>query len=232
MRVAIVGLGRMGGEIASEAERRGHVVVARVGRDRNGNGSGLTRDALAGAEVVFEFTRPDAAPGNLERLAALGATVVCGTTGWDGELPRISALVRASAGALLHATNFSIGMHLTRHAARALAELLPRFPDFDTAIHETHHNRKLDSPSGTARTLQADLKAADPTREHPITSTRVGSVPGTHSLVIDGERETIELTHTARDRSIFATGAVVAGEWLRGRRGVFTFDDLFRGGTP
>jgi 4-hydroxy-tetrahydrodipicolinate reductase len=232
MRVAVVGLGRMGHEIAREAERRGHSIVARLGRDRNENGGGLTRDALAAAEVVFEFTRPDAVAGNLERLAALGATVVCGTTGWDGELPRISALVSAGSGALLHATNFSIGMHLTRHAARALAALLPRFPEFDTAIHETHHRKKLDSPSGTAQTLQADLRAADPGRAHPITSTRVGSVPGTHALVIDGEHETIELTHTARDRSIFAIGAVVAGEWLRGRRGVFTFDDLFRGGTP
>lgn len=230
MRIAVVGLGRMGREVALEAERRGHAVVARIGREGNAGGAGLSPAALGGAEVVLEFTRPDAAPGNLVALARLGATVVTGTTGWSDQLPKVAEAVARGGGALLHASNFSIGIHLMRHAARTLARLLPRFPELDAALHETHHRRKLDRPSGTALTLQADLRAADPGRDYPIDSTRLGHVPGTHALAIDGERESLELIHTARDRGVFAQGALTAAEWVRGRRGVYTFDDLFLGG--
>lgn len=229
MRIAVVGLGRMGRAILAVAEQRGHEVVAAIGREDNPGGTALTRERLGAAEVVFEFTRPDAAPPNLERLAVLGARVVTGTTGWQPELPRVTRMFEGGGG-LLHATNFSIGMLLTRHAARTLARLLRRFPDYDAVLHETHHARKLDAPSGSALTLQADLRAADPDRPYPITATRVGSAPGTHELLVDGPRETVALVHTVRDRAVFAEGAVAAGEWLRGRTGVFTFDDVITGG--
>lgn len=231
MRIAVVGLGRMGRAVVAEARQRGHDVVAAIGRDGNADGAALTREGLAGAEVVFEFTRPDAAPGNLARLARLGQRVVTGTTGWASELPAIARMVEESDGALLHAANFSIGMHLTRHAARILARLLRHLPDYDAAIRETHHRKKLDAPSGSALVLQADLREIDPSRPWPIASLRVGAVPGTHELVVDGPRESITLAHTVRDRAAFAEGALVAGEWLRTRSGVFTFDDVITGGT-
>lgn len=231
MRIAVVGLGRMGRAVVAEASQRGHEVVATVGRDGNADGTALTLERLAGADVVFEFTRPDAAPGNLARLARLGQRVVTGTTGWTAELPRLSRMVEESGGALLHAANFSIGMHLTRHAARTLARLLRHLPDYDAALRETHHRKKLDAPSGSALVLQADLREIDPSRPWPIASLRVGAVPGTHELVVDGSRESITLTHTVRDRAVFAEGALVAGEWLRTRSGVFTFDDVITGGS-
>lgn len=231
MRIAVVGLGRMGRAVVAEASQRGHEVVATVGRDGNADGAALTLERLAGADVVFEFTRPDAAPANLARLARLGQRVVTGTTGWSAELPRISRMVEESRGALLHATNFSIGMHLTRHAARTLARLLRHLPDHDAALRETHHRKKLDAPSGSALLMQAELREIDPSRPWPIASLRVGAVPGTHELVVDGPRESITLTHTVRDRAVFAEGALVAGEWLRTRSGVFTFDDVLTGGS-
>jgi 4-hydroxy-tetrahydrodipicolinate reductase len=229
MRVAMVGMGRMGTAVVREAERRGHAVVATIGHADNPDGAAL--DRLAGVDVVFEFTRPDAATANLERLLRSGHRVVTGTTGWTTELPRLSELVHRHGGALLHAANFSLGMHVARLAARELARLLAGLSGFDAAIRETHHRQKLDAPSGTALALQADLRAADPSREYPIASERVGHVPGTHTLLVDGEHETITLTHTARNRAVFAAGAVVAGEWLAGRHGVFTFDHVITGGS-
>jgi 4-hydroxy-tetrahydrodipicolinate reductase len=236
MRVAIVGPGRMGAAIRREAERRGHPVVATIGREENPTGDGITRERLAGAEVVFEFTRPDAAVTNLERLMRLGQTVVTGTTGWTADLPRLARLAQEHHAALLHAANFSIGVQVLRHAAGAAAALLRGRPEFDAALREQHHRRKLDAPSGTALALQAELRAADPSREFPITSQRLGWAPGTHEVVIDAEYETITLSHVVRDRAVFAAGAVLAGEWLAGRRGggggVFTFDQVLTGDAP
>jgi len=229
MRVAIVGHGKMGSAVAREAGRRGHEVVATIDLAENPSGGGLTADALAGAEVTFEFTTPAAAPGNLARLAELGCRIVTGTTGWHDQLPRIEPLVASGGGALLYAANFSLGMMAMRHAVRALTRALRHRPEFDAALHEAHHNKKLDAPSGTALLLQSDLRSEDSTRAWPITSERVGWVPGTHRLTFDAEFETVTVTHTARDRAVFAVGAVVAGEWLLGRRGVFTFDDVLTG---
>jgi 4-hydroxy-tetrahydrodipicolinate reductase len=112
-------------------------------------------------------------------------------------------------------------------AAREIASRLPADESFDAAIVEAHHRKKLDAPSGTALLLQQELKAANPSRAFPITSVRIGAIPGTHSVLLDASHESLELTHTVRDRRVFAAGAVTAAEWLPGRRGVFTFDDLF-----
>jgi 4-hydroxy-tetrahydrodipicolinate reductase len=230
MRVAVVGLGRMGRSVLAAAERRGHEVVLAIGREGNEGGAALTPERLTGLDVAFEFTGPDSAAANLTRMALPGLAVVTGTTGWTTELPRLAELYRRRGSALLHAANFSIGMHLTRHAARTLARLLHRFPDYDAALRDIHHARKLDAPSGTALALQADCRAADPGRPWPIASERIGTVPGTHALIVDGPGESITLTHTVRDRAVFAEGAVVAGEWLAGRTGVHTFEDVITGG--
>ena len=229
MRIAIVGTGRMGQAVASEAAGRGHEVVARIGRADNPNGTGLTRERLRAADVVVEFTRPDTAVTNLERLIELGLPVVTGTTGWLSELPRLTTLVQSTGGALLHAANFSLGLQLLLEAARALGARLADRPELDAALFEQHHRKKVDAPSGTALAIQAALKSVDPGREYPITSQRLGWIPGTHGLSIDGEYETISLVQTVRDRRVFAAGAVTAAEWLPGRRGVFTFQHVIGG---
>lgn len=230
MRIVIVGPGRMGRAVAKLAEERGHTVSALIGSAENRGGGALTAARLGDADVAVEFTRPDAAPANLAALVEAGVPVVTGTTGWEAELPRIAALVTRRGGALLHSANFSIGVQLFLRAARALALELAGREGFDGYILEEHHAAKRDAPSGTARVLQARAREADAARPFPITSVRAGATPGTHLLAYDGPYERITLGHVARNREGFAAGVVAAAEWLPGRPGVHTFEDMLFGG--
>ncbi len=232
MRMAIVGTGRMGMAIRACARARGHEIVTMVGQADNDAGSGLTRERLAGAEVVIEFTTPNAALPNIRRLVELDLPVVAGTTGWFDALPTITDLVTARGGALLYAANFSIGLQILLRAAGAMARAARGLDTFDAAIVETHHTAKLDAPSGTALELQRQLRAVDPDRAFPITAIRLGTVPGIHRLAFDGQAETLNLEHLVRDRAVFAEGAVRAAEWLPGRPGIHTFSDMLFGETP
>jgi 4-hydroxy-tetrahydrodipicolinate reductase len=229
MRIAIVGNGKMGRAVAALAQERGHAVRV-IGREENVGGGALSRDRLAGVDVAIEFTRPDAAVANLERLIEAGLPTVTGTTGWSAELPRIERLVHQRGGALLHAANFSVGVHLFLRAARELAALFAGRPEFDAFILEEHHAAKRDAPSGTAAALRAGAREADSGRELPITSVRAGSIPGTHVLTYDGPHETVTLSHVARSRGAFAAGALAAAEWLPGHPGVHRFEAMLFGG--
>jgi 4-hydroxy-tetrahydrodipicolinate reductase len=229
MRIAIVGTGKMGQTVARLAEQRGHTIHAMIGAAENVDGRALTPDRLAGADVALEFTRPDAAPANLERLVTAGVPTVTGTTGWLEQLPSISTLVAERKGALLHAANFSLGVHLFLRAARELARGFAGRPEFDAIILEEHHAAKLDAPSGTARELQARVREADPDRPCPITSVRIGAAPGTHIVAYDGPYERVTLVHAARNREGFAAGALAAAEWLPGHPGVHTVEDMLFG---
>jgi 4-hydroxy-tetrahydrodipicolinate reductase len=229
MRIAIVGNGRMGRAVAALAGERGHTIHTVVDSSDNANGKALTHSRLAGADVAVEFTRPDAAVSNLERLIELGIPTVTGTTGWSDALPRISVMVEGKRGALLHAPNFSVGVHLFLRAARELARSFWGRPEFAGSILEEHHAAKLDKPSGTALLLQRQLGLEDPDRHFPITSIREGSAPGSHTLTYDGAHESVTLSHVARGRQSFAAGALAAAEWLPGKTGVFTFEDVLFG---
>ena len=229
MRIVIVGSGRMGRAVAALAQERGHVVHAVIGAAENQGGRALTTERLKGADVAVEFTRPDAVVANLERLIEAGMPTVTGTTGWREELSRIEALVARRKGALLHAANFSVGVHLVLRAARDLARRFAGRPELDAFILEEHHAGKLDAPSGTARELQACLREADPARPFPITSVRAGATPGTHAVTYDGPYERVTLEHEARSREGFAAGALAAAEWLPGHPGVHTVEDMLFG---
>lgn len=231
MRIAIVGNGKMGKAVAALAVERGHAIHIVVDSGDNAQGRGLTRERLAGADVAVEFTRPEAAPSNLERLIALGIPTVTGTTGWTEALPKIVALVQQHRGALLHAANFSAGVHLFLRTARELAKRFRTRPEFAESIVEEHHAGKLDAPSGTALLLQRQLEREDAGRKFPIASVRAGAAPGTHTLTYNGPHEAVTLSHIARSRQTFAAGALAAAEWLPGRTGVFTFEDLLFGET-
>lgn len=222
-RLAIVGMGKMGHAIAELAPSRGWEVVARL--DEADVGAGITKASLGGADVAVEFTVPGAAAANVRAILAAGCPVVVGTTGWYAELPAIAASVSANGGALLTATNFSLGVNIFEQIAEVAARLLGRAPGFDAHIVETHHAAKKDAPSGTAATIGHTASAAWG-REIPITSVRVGAVPGTHELIFDAPFEQIRLQHLARDRRVFAEGALVAAGWLIGRKGVFTMRDV------
>jgi 4-hydroxy-tetrahydrodipicolinate reductase len=217
----------MGHSVEAAARARGHEIAATLDL-----GDALTADRLGGADVAVEFTTPGAAPHNLVQLIEAGIPVVCGTTGWHAELARIGDVVRARKGALLYATNFAIGVQLFLKVA---ADLARRFRDqsgYDGFIVEEHHARKVDAPSGTALTLRDAAAGADPDRSFPITSVRAGSIPGIHRLAYDGPHDTVTLEHAALSRDGFAAGAVLAAEWLPGRRGVFTFEEMLFGEKP
>ncbi len=224
-RLAIIGMGKMGHAIAELAPSRGWEVVAQLDEPDTKNGIG--KDALGGADVAVEFTAPDAAPSNIRAAIAAGCPIVVGTTGWYKELESITEAVRVKNGALLTATNFSLGVNIFEQIAETAARLLGRAPGFEAHIIETHHAAKKDAPSGTAATLGRTASAAwSRGADIPITSVRVGSVPGTHEFVFDAPFEQIRLEHMARDRRVFAEGALVAAGWLVGKKGVFTMRDV------
>ena len=229
MRIALVGNGKMGKAIAQQALERGHVIGTVIGSKENQRGTGLTAERLSQVDLVFEFTGPEAAADNLLQLARLGQRVVTGTTGWSGRLTDVSRMVREHGGALLHSPNFSPGVQLFLRAARDLAGRFRGRTGFDAFVVETHHTAKRDAPSGTAVALQGALKQGDPAREFPVTSIRGGFAPGAHAVVYDAPFETIRLEHEARGRQLFAAGALLAGEWLQGRTGVFTFEQMLFG---
>lgn len=216
----------MGGEIEAMARARGHDVVWKLDSKTNPGGSGLTPDILSRADVVFEFTAPAAAPANLEALARGGATVVCGTTGWDRDLPRITEAFRQGGGALVHSANFSVGVRLFFDLAKLAAELYPP-AGYAAYLVEEHHAEKRDAPSGTARKIAGIVEEAGGTRP-PVSSVRAGTIPGTHRLVFQSPEDEVELVHRARGRAGFAKGAVWAAERVAGRQGVFEFGELLK----
>lgn len=253
MRIALVGYGRMGREVEAAARDQDVEVVARIdpggapgtrpwpGDDAADAGVERNREALGGADVVVEFTEPDAVVPNVIRVVSTGTPVVVGTTGWTHRLPEIRERVDAAGTGLIWAPNFALDVQVFLRAVRALARLAEALPDHDVAVHETHHRHKLDHPSGTARHMAGILVdelsrktgwaaglpsgEPDPTSLR-VTSARVGQVPGTHVVRVDGPDGGIELRHEARSRRGFARGALAAARWIRGREGVFHIDDL------
>ncbi len=225
LKLAVIGDGKMGQAIASLAVTHDFEVVALLG-EREVLPNGVTKQLLNGADVAVEFTTPQYAAQNVRACIAAACPVVCGTTGWEASRGEVEAEVRAKKGALLWAPNFSIGVHvfarIVEHAAKIIAEANA---GFDAHLVETHHTQKLDAPSGTARAL-ADRAAKALGKPIPISSVRVGHVPGTHEVVFDGAFEQIRLEHIARDRRVFATGALSAARWIAGKHGVFTLDDM------
>lgn len=219
----------MGKAIGALAAERGHVVATVIESKENAGGAALTAERLSGVDLVFEFTRPEAAAGNLLRLALLGQRVVTGTTGWSAHLAEVTRMVRAHGGALLHSPNFSPGVQLFLRSARDLAARFKGRTGFEAFVTEAHHAAKRDAPSGTAIALQGALRQGDQGREFPVTSMRGGFAPGTHTVAYDAPFETIRLEHEARSRQVFAAGALLAGEWLQGRTGVFTFEQMLFG---
>ncbi|MDB4915775.1 MAG: Dihydrodipicolinate reductase [Gemmatimonadetes bacterium] len=220
IRIALIGLGKMGRALALLAPERGMHVVAEIGEEER-----INRDTLRDAEVAIEFSIPSAAPANVRACIDAGCPVVVGTTGWYEELPVLQAYARERGGAMLTAPNFSIGVAVFERIVADASRLFAAVPGFHAALIETHHSAKKDAPSGTAASLAQSMQVASG-MSVPITSMRVGSVPGTHELIFDAPFEQVRLVHEARDRRVFAEGALVAAKWLVGRTGVFTMHDV------
>lgn len=223
--IAIIGDGKMGQAIRDLAEAKGWKIAALIGERESAGGSGITRSTLGNADVAVEFTEPKAAVANITAALRAGVPVVAGTTGWYDQLPAVTQVANEAGTALLWSPNFSLGVNVLIELARYAATLMRPLEEFDAHIVETHHSKKKDAPSGTAVAI---AKAASEAlkRTIPTTSVRTGSVPGTHELIFDGLYEQLSLTHVARDRRVFAEGALAAADWLVGKRGVFTMRDV------
>lgn len=223
--IAVIGDGKMGQAIKQLAVEKGWRVSAVVGERENAHGKGISAASLGAPEVAVEFTQPDAAVANVMAALRAGVPVVVGTTGWYDALPEVTRISKETGTSFLWSPNFSLGVNVMIELARYAGTLMRTLEDFDAHIVETHHTRKKDAPSGTAIAI---AKAASDALERPIptTSIRTGSVPGTHELIFDGAFEQLALTHLARDRRVFAEGALKAADWLIGKRGVFTMRDV------
>jgi len=225
-QLLIVGHGRMGALVASLAGAYGFDVAGVV---TSQNGDRAIRDGVFGhVDVAIDFTLAEAVPKTLPALAARGINVVIGTTGWRTAEADLR-LVAADAGiGVVAASNFSLGMNLFQLVVEEAARLFAPQPDFGAWIHEAHHDRKKDAPSGTALTLKAGMAEAGFPRPIDMSSTRAGFIPGTHTVGFDGPSETIEFTHTVRDRAVFARGALVAARWIVGRTGWYGMTDVLQ----
>jgi 4-hydroxy-tetrahydrodipicolinate reductase len=215
----------MGRAIETLARQEGWEVVAVLGERESNGGKGITPASLRNAEVAVEFTEPSAAVANVVATLKAGVPVVVGTTGWYDSLSQVTKVADESGAALLWSANFSIGVNVFLQLAETAGRLLKSADAFDAHIVETHHTKKKDAPSGTALSISKAMGDVHG-KPVPITSVRVGSVPGTHELVLDGAYEQITLTHLARDRRVFAEGALRAAGWLIGKKGVFTMRDV------
>ena len=224
-RLAIIGDGKMGRSIRTLAEEGGWSVVAFIGERESAGG--LSAEKLGGADVAVEFTEPASAVANAEACVRAGIPVVVGTTGWYDALPQLTKTVEQARGAVLWAPNFSVGVNVLLNLAHDAGALMKGLDAFDAHLVETHHTKKKDAPSGTAIALAKAVREGLG-RDIPVTSVRTGSVPGTHELIFDANFEQISITHIARDRRVFAEGALHAAEWLIGKKGVFTMSDVLR----
>jgi len=224
-RILLIGHGRMG------------VLVERLASEYECEIAGIVTEetgvaGIAGApestDVAIDFTVADAVVTNIQALADRRINVVIGTTGWQAHEPDVRAIAERHGIGVLAASNFSIGLHIFRGAVAQAAAGFAAQHAVGAWIHEAHHIAKKDAPSGTAITLKESMINAGYDRTIDVSSTRAGSIPGTHAVGFDGPSETVMLTHTVRDRAVFARGSLEVARWLVGRRGWFTMDDFLK----
>lgn len=234
MKIGLLGYGKMGKTIEAIAIERGHNIAWKISKS---NRAELNADLLIEADVVIEFTRPEFAVENINFCIDNKVPVVVGTTGWYSEFEEIKSKTLHNKAALFYATNFSVGVNLFWKLNKQLAQLMNVNPQYKAKIEEVHHIHKLDEPSGTGITTAegiienheayAKWKLNDASETNlPIYSYREGEVPGTHRVIWTSEEDKIMLEHEAFGRKGFASGAVLAAEWLNGKEGIFTMTDM------
>lgn len=235
MNIALIGYGKMGREIHEIARQMGHKIVSVIDED---NRSEIDSDGFREADVAYEFTRPESAVGNYIEAFKQKVPVVSGTTGWLEHWNEVVDACNGYEGALFYAPNFSLGVNLLFLINKKLAGIMAGFPDYDVHIEEIHHVNKLDAPSGTAISLANQILGANgkwkewelnPYGNHkklPVYSIREGLVTGTHTVNYVSETDKISIRHEAFSRRGFARGALLAGEFLKGKKGIFGMDDL------
>ena len=224
MKIALFGNGKMGQLVATQARAAGYEIGAVITSDSGATSHDDLAARLRGHDVAIDFTVAAAVERNIMACVHAKVPLVEGTTGWP-EPGAIFRIVTDQGGALIHGANFSVGVNLFYQVVARAGELFARSSDYAPFIEEAHHQQKRDAPSGTALRLH-DLLKERIEREIPIASTRAGAIPGTHRVGFDSAADQIMLTHTARSRAGFASGALLAANWIVGRTGVFAFSDL------
>lgn len=231
MKIALLGYGKMGKAIEKVALERGHEIVAKSSSDN-------PFPALEQADIAINFSIPSAALQNITHAFKNNVPVVSGTTGWLQDYEKAVADCKKNDSAFIYASNFSVGVNIFFQLNEKLAEMMKKIKEYAVSIEEIHHTQKLDAPSGTAITLAEQiiektqktgwgLEPAQPT-EVPISAKRLENVPGTHSIRYESEIDSIEIKHTAHSRTGFALGAVLAAEWLQGKKGIFKMSDVMQ----
>ncbi len=237
MKIGLIGYGRMGKEIEAIVRERGHVVSLIIDA---GNPEDLTPGNLALCDAVIEFTVPSSAVGNYMACFEAGVPVVSGTTGWLSQRAKVHEACQRHGGTFFYASNFSVGVNLFFLLNRRLAAIMTGHPQYQPGIHEVHHTRKLDAPSGTAITLAEELAGLFPDKKGwavagesstemiPVSSERRGDVPGIHTVTWECDDDVISITHSAKSRRGFALGAVLAAEFCLTHRGILSMNDLLK----
>lgn len=235
MNIALIGYGKMGRAIGEIAEKRGHTISLVIDLD---NQSECTAENLAKADVAIEFTTPHTALENVKKCLLAGVPVVCGSTGWTDRLDEMKKLCAAQHGAFIYASNYSVGVNIFFELNKRLAALMASHPSYDVILEEVHHTQKKDAPSGTAITLAEQVlellprkkrwvnEISDNPEDLEIISQREDPAPGTHHVKYSSVIDDIEIIHTAHNRTGFATGAVLAAEFLAGKKGFFTMKEV------
>ncbi len=229
MKIALLGYGKMGKVIERIALERGHEVVLKKDQD-------TSFDGLKNADVAIDFSVPNSAVANISECLNNGIPIISGTTGWLTNYPKMVQLCEEKNGSFIYGSNFSLGVNVFFELNEYLAKMMANLKQYNVSMEEIHHTQKLDAPSGTAITLADGIikntNYANWTLETPISNEihidvkRIENVPGTHSVFYDSEVDQIEIKHTAHSREGFALGAVIAAEWLVGKKGVFTMKDV------
>ena len=219
MKIAILGNGRMGKRISELATDKGHIIVSTSSSEKPAK----TLD-LSTVDVAIDFSTPTTAFDNISHAINSGIPVISGTTGWLENLKEIMNLCQTKKGAFLYSSNFSLGVNLFFELNKKLAQLMRNY-DYESKIHEVHHTQKLDSPSGTAITLGQQMHEILNTKSE-ITADRIDDVPGTHIISYTSAVDEIKIKHTAKNRDGFAIGAIIAADWIIGKKGVFSMKDI------
>ena len=225
MKIALIGYGAMGKLIERVALSRGHEIGVIIDESDTNSFAGEVAAKLKGCDAAIDFTVAMAVRRNVEACVMAKVPLVLGTTGWQEQRGEIEHVVSSGNGSLVFGANFSIGVNLFYKVAEYAAEVFSKFPEYEAFIEEQHHSRKLDSPSGTALKIKSIVEKHI-TKDISVAATRAGNIPGTHRVGFDGPADQILLEHTARSREGFASGAVLAAEWIVGKTGFYEFTDV------
>lgn len=241
MKIAIMGYGNMGREVEKAAKARGIAVKSIIDPNVSGACRGINEESMLDVDVCIDFTSPNSVVGNAEKISKFRKNMVIGTTGWYDSIDKVRNIAKKANIGIIYGSNFSIGVNIFFKIVEDAAKLVDKIEDYDVYGYELHHNKKIDSPSGTAKSIGEILvknikrknkllfdrigRKIGPGELH-FASVRAGSIPGTHVVGFDSSADTIELKHSARNREGFAAGALMAAQWIHKKKGLYNINDM------